>query len=617
MAENKFISVKVCGSPAPSLGYETLIMWNSPNIVIKDRNYEGFGKNSYFFSICIEQKQIVYSLIKNYIQAHGSIRPSNLTIALSIPRGYRLADGASPYDALIDLKDTFLQKSLICRDEILETYEFKEERPALDVLDETAKKYTLVECPSPWHIMPKSAPIGCLITAENSVKELMRDVQYQEFEKYSEVLVADTINGSFRFSPIVGLEIPRKLEYNIIVDGKQYRKTNNIKETISISLGNNSRAYRCKDIRFTVNDLLNGDIIEGVKFDGEKETINVSTVAYLKPRESKDLFELIVCVDAKNKILLNDGVSDTGKNSKIEVKETNSDYIVSTSLDNALIKSSEGHKKATTNSCFTIKVPLFNKNENAYQVTIKTRGIIYTHRMLYDEAKDYGHKEVNFSDFKRESIPTILKYRPYFLLFIGFVIGALLASVISWNLYNERFSNEVLCYDSLYAEPAYVYTMSDFDKKSLLIGFDKTLRKDDLSFEEVNQMYTTIQNGIGNVETSDSLYQICSRINEYHKVVEFVQEGSLGDLRNFTYCELLYPYHKRCVRYIVEEHELRGPRPYEDINEKESIKESFLRNHNKIKKFSDLLSIRSFSHSPEDRKKHRTKKQMQEMKELL
>lgn len=152
MAENKYISVKVCGSPAPSLGYETLIMWNSPNIEVKDRNYEGMGKNSYFFSICIEQKQIVYSLIKNHIRAHGAIRQSNLTIALSIPRGYRLAGGVSPYDALIDLKDTFLQECLVCRDEILETYEFKEERPALDVLDETAKKYPLVECPSPWHI---------------------------------------------------------------------------------------------------------------------------------------------------------------------------------------------------------------------------------------------------------------------------------------------------------------------------------------------------------------------------------------------------------------------------------------------------------------------------------
>ena len=150
MAENKYISVKICGSAVPNLGYETLIRCNNPNIDIKDRNYDGMGKNSYFFSICIEQKQIVYSLIKNYIRAHGSIRPSNLTIALSIPRGYRLAGDVSPYDALIDLKDTFLQECLICRDEIIETYEFKEERPDLDVLDETAKNYPLVEFPSPW-----------------------------------------------------------------------------------------------------------------------------------------------------------------------------------------------------------------------------------------------------------------------------------------------------------------------------------------------------------------------------------------------------------------------------------------------------------------------------------
>lgn len=605
MAKNKYISVKICGSPVPNLGHETLIMCNNPNIDIKDRNYDGMGKNSYFFSICIEQKQIVYSLIKNYIRAHGSIRQSNLTIALSIPRGYRLSGGVSPYDVLMDLKDTFLQECLICRDEILEIYEFKEERPALDVLDETIKKYPLVECPSPWHIMPKSAPIGCLITTENSVKDLMRDVLYQEFEKYSEVLVADTVNGSFRFTPIVGLEIPRKTEYNIIVDGKQCRKTNNINEIISISLDNDSRAYSCKEIRFSINDLLNGNIIEGVKFDGEKETINVSTVAYLKPRESKDLFELIVCVDAKNKILLNDGVSNTGKYSKIEVKEANSDYIVSTSLDKALIKSSEGHKRATTNSYFTIKVPLFNKNKNDYYITIKTRGHVCTQRILYDEVKDYGRKKVNFSDFKRVSIPKIIKYRPYFLLFIGFVIGTLLTSVISISLYNGKSSNQTLYYDSVYVEQPDVYTMSDFDKKALLRGFDETLRKENLSFEEVNQMYTTIQDGIGNVETSDSLYQICSRINEYHKVVKSIEEGSFDDLKKYAKGSLLYPYHKRCVWYIVEEHKLQGPKT--SIYEEESIRDSFLRNHNKIKKFSDLLSIRSFSHSTAQKKKEPTK----------
>ena len=601
MAENKYISVKVCGSPGPILGYETLIMWNSPNIDVKDRNYEGMGKNSYFFSICIEQKQIVYSLIKNYIRAHGAIRQSKLTIALSIPRGYRLAGGVSPYDALIDLKDTFLQECLICRDEILETYEFKEERPPLDVLDETAKKYPLVECPSPWHIMPKSAPIGCLITAENSVKDLMRDVQYQEFEKYSEVLVADTINGSLKFTPIVGLEIPRKPKYDIIVDGKPCCKNVNIKDKISIPLGNDGRAYRCKEILFTVNDLLNGYKIHGVKHDGENEIIYVDTEAFLKPRESKDFFELVVCVDAKDKTLLDDGVSNTGKNGKIEVKETDSDYIVSMSLDKALIKSPQGHKKATTNSYFTIKLLLFNKNEHAYQVTIKTRGYVYTQRIHYDEAKDYGRKVVNFSDFKRVSIPMILKYLPYFILFIGF-IGLVLTSIVI-SLYNGKSSNQTLYYDSVNVDQPDVYIMSDFDKKALLRGFDETLRKENLSFEEVNQMYTTIQNAIGNVETSDSLYQMCSRIEEYHKTVKSIEEGSFDDLKKYAKGSLLYPYHKRCVRYIVEEHELQGPRT--SIYEEKSIRDSFLRNHNKIKKFSDLLSIRSFSH-PEAKKPTKT-----------
>ena len=196
----------------------------------------------------------------------------------------------------------------------------------------------------------------------------------------------------------------------------------------------------------------------------------------------------------------------------------------------------------------------------------------------------------------------IIKYRPYFLLFIGFVIGILLTSVISISLYNGKSSNQTLYYDSVYVDQPDVYTMSDFDKKALLRGFDETLRKDDLSFEEVNQMYTTLQNGIGDVETSDSLDQMCSRIKEYHKVVKSIEEGSLDDLRKYTKGSFLYPYHERCVRYIVRNYKEDGPRNASPYYEEERIRESFLHNHNKIKKFSDLLSIRSFSHSPERQK---------------
>lgn len=131
----------------------------------------------------------------------------------------------------------------------------------------------------------------------------------------------------------------------------------------------------------------------------------------------------------------------------------------------------------------------------------------------------------------------------------------------------------------------------------MLRGFDETLRKDDLSFEEVNQMYTTLQNGIGDVETSDSLDQMCSRIKEYHKVVKSIEEGSLDDLRKYTKGSFLYPYHERCVRYIVRNYKEDGPRNASPYYEEERIRESFLHNHNKIKKFSDLFSIRSFSHS--------------------
>lgn len=182
----------------------------------------------------------------------------------------------------------------------------------------------------------------------------------------------------------------------------------------------------------------------------------------------------------------------------------------------------------------------------------------------------------------------------------------MLTSVISIRLYNGKSSNETLCNDSLNVVQTDVYRMSDFDKKALLRGFDETLRKENLSFEEVNQMYTTLQNGIGDVETSDSLYQMCSRVKVYHKIVESIEEGRLDELKKYTKGRFLYPYHERCVRYIGD------PRP---SDEEESIRDCFLHNYNKIKKFSDLLSIRSFSHSPE-RQKEASREQMSKYREL-
>ena len=282
--DNKFISVKVSGNPAPNGGFGPLIMFNNPRFELKDVFYGGFESNSYYFSICIDQSQVVYKIIKNNVRSHGAIRAGALSLAFSIPKGYKV-DGYTPYEVLMGLLDTFLKNCMTCRDEQAGTYEFNDVRVPLDALDETAKKYRLTEYESPWHTMSDDTRIGCIQADEIQIEQLINDVQYDEFEKYSEVLIAEIVGDNCTFNRITGLEIPRRPVYTIYVDGNLYQKTNEVDKPVTIESMVDSRYYEWKPKSFTISDLLNGDCVEGVTFNGIAEIINVSTASYKHPKE--------------------------------------------------------------------------------------------------------------------------------------------------------------------------------------------------------------------------------------------------------------------------------------------------------------------------------------------
>ena len=282
--DNKFISVKVSGNPDPNGGFGSLIMFNNPRFELKDVFYGGFESNSFYYSIRIDQSQVVYKIIKNNVRSHGAIRAGALSLAFSIPKGYKVT-GYKPYEVLMDLLYTFLKNCMTCRDEIADTYEFNDVRVPLDALDETAKKYTLTESESPWRTMSNDARIGCIQAEEIQIEQLINDVQYDEFEKYSEVLIAENVGDNCTFSRITGLEIPRRPVYTIVVDGKPYQKTNEVDKTFTIKPEVDSCYYEGEPIKFTISDLLDGDYVEGVVPNRIAEIINVSTASYKHPRE--------------------------------------------------------------------------------------------------------------------------------------------------------------------------------------------------------------------------------------------------------------------------------------------------------------------------------------------
>lgn len=283
MANINQISLKVCGNPDANSGFQTMAIFNSPSIEIKDNFYTGFDANSYFFTIKIEKNQVVYKLVKNNVSSLGASRQGSLVIGIAIPKGYKLDKCISPYDVLIELKNRFLALCMTCKDPATEKYEFNTIRVQPNILNDVAGSYSLVPVQMPYRAMSVGAPIGYLTATEEQIKLLLNDVQYPAFTKFGEIVVAASVQGT-NYTPIPNIAIPRKPEYSIYYDGVlQPEVVSDPKKLLTVNGTGDTRFFENDSLMFTLEELLNGESVPNVSIDIANEIINVSYKALIKP----------------------------------------------------------------------------------------------------------------------------------------------------------------------------------------------------------------------------------------------------------------------------------------------------------------------------------------------
>ena len=287
MAYNHNISVKVCGNPESSGGFGPILLLNNPSFVVEDQFYVGFDKNSFFFTITTYQTQTVYKLVKNNVRSSGAFRIGSLVIAISIPKNYKLEGGYTPYDVLCALKDEFLKKCMTCKDPVRETYEYNAGKIDGHVLDEVVGKFTLTDSRAPYRVMTPNGPVGYIEETEEKIKEFFQDVNYPEFVKFKEVVVATTVHTT-SYVPISNIQIPRPKKYELIVDGQPQGDCCNLNERLKIICRNKSPLYY-EDLSFvfSIQDLKDGVRHEGVVLDTEQERVSVETESWGTPKKEK------------------------------------------------------------------------------------------------------------------------------------------------------------------------------------------------------------------------------------------------------------------------------------------------------------------------------------------
>ena len=287
MANINQISLKVCGNPDANSGFQPMVIFNSPLIEIKDTVYAGFGANSYFFTIRIERNQVVYKLIKNNVSSLGASRQGCLVIGIAIPKGYKLDAGISPYDVLMELKKGFLARCMTCKDSVTDKYEFNTNRVQSNILDDIASSFSLVPSQAPYRTMNTGGPIAYVTAPEEKIKQLMNDVQYSAFSKFSEIVVAASVQNT-NYTPIANISIPRVAEYSICNDGVlQPKVVSDAKQLIQVDGNGDTRFYENASLIFTLEELLKGESVPNVSIDRANEIINVSSKALIKPLTRK------------------------------------------------------------------------------------------------------------------------------------------------------------------------------------------------------------------------------------------------------------------------------------------------------------------------------------------
>ena len=285
----QYISLKIAGNPAANSGFGPLVSFNSPDFVLEDKYPVGFDAAPYVVSVKIEGNQVVYRIFINNVHSYGASRLGRLFIGISTPRGWRLTGGRSPYDVLMAITDEFKRR---CMRPIGSSWEYQNVSFPVDFTD-FCQQFTIEKEPMPWHAMADNAPVGHLIRPESEIALLLKDVQYPQFENFSEIYIAPV--GTPQTDEVTGIEIPRRPAYVVSVNGATIKTVSSLSERVVVN-PLNPEHYETE--AFTIAEVLaNPAAYPQVSVDVASEKVEVRP----RPRQKRFTVDFVPALEGLRK----------------------------------------------------------------------------------------------------------------------------------------------------------------------------------------------------------------------------------------------------------------------------------------------------------------------------
>ena len=287
------ISLSIKGSPVSSAGWQSIYTLNLPPIAVED-GVKGDIPGLFYFEITVHPTCTQYTLVQPGVKPHDSARDGLLKISIMIPAGYRLRGGATPYNVLIEVYNTFKQHNI---DTTGGQYRFKWPKADESIFLAVLNNFQLEAYNGPHRVM-SGVDYALLTTPQSMMDQLFSDVHYPEFMPFKEIVVAESGYAANMLSHIT---IPRQRVMTLRLNGNpihdpRYGKIDSSRfaEPLTIDwctlAGQSDRCFENYCWQFSVNDLLNGARYENVAVDFKNEIIDLHYTA--RPRQRRITVEV-------------------------------------------------------------------------------------------------------------------------------------------------------------------------------------------------------------------------------------------------------------------------------------------------------------------------------------
>lgn len=230
------------------------------------------------FIIKHAQDYTLYLLLDGHAKPSDSDGTGILSIALTIPKGKQLANGASPYTLLMDVYGLFVNNYMVAT--LDGNHRFKNDAINDEGFRDVVKRYLPLEVKRSAHIVMNPIGVsGFVSVPKEKLEEFFSNTQYNEFASFKDIEVGiDCPENSARATESLSkLQIPLPtVRYDIWVNGQQTGSSLAARddEYTTNERSTNIEYYSYNQVTFTLGELLDA-MDNRIKRDGASISLDL------------------------------------------------------------------------------------------------------------------------------------------------------------------------------------------------------------------------------------------------------------------------------------------------------------------------------------------------------